>query len=424
MAGITDKEVRSLIARAKRDAVDLSVADGVIPGLNLKASRAGTGSWHFRYYIGDKQKRVVIGQYPAWGISDAREHAKELRRDIDRGKDVAVEKKMARQELARALTIDQLGDDFFARAVKDLAPTTFKQRVSLHKRFVSPLIGNLPAASVTPVMIADVIRRSLASGSSYPRLALVHLARLFAHGVGIGVRAENPCRDLNEKAIVGKSEQSKVRIALNRFELGAFLNALTTIPRQHELAIRLQLLTGVRVGTLTEAKVSEFVLEESVWLIPHSRRKNRRYTDGPFVVPLPPQAVEWVRELILFADKDDFLLPARGRRDSPGRNPRAKSSVINDWLDTMLRESKGAWRRITSHDLRSTCKSWLSELRVDYETRQRYVDHALEGMDAIYDKADYLGKRRAAAELWLNLLNELESGKLDDKVISISSSAA
>ncbi len=38
MAGITDKEVRALIAKAKREGRTVTQADGFIPGLTLTAT--------------------------------------------------------------------------------------------------------------------------------------------------------------------------------------------------------------------------------------------------------------------------------------------------------------------------------------------------------------------------------------------------
>lgn len=116
----------------------------------------------------------------------------------------------------------------------------------------------------------------------------------------------------------------------------------------------------------------------AVWEVPHERRKNRRHTTGPFIIPLPAQAVEWVRELIKLADGNEYLLPVNPIRGAGLRNPLSKRTTVAGWVDQVRAESGGKWRRITPHDLRSTCKSWLSELRVDYETRQRYLDHALE----------------------------------------------
>jgi integrase len=422
MAGITDREVRSLIAMAEKEGKKLTQADGSIPGLTLVASASGTGSWRLRYYAGPKQKEATIGQYPAWGIAEARERAKELRRAVDDGVDVAMEKQRRKQESATALTVDDLAKAYFEKAEKELHGHTFKQRRSIHDRFVSPEIGAFAAASVTPAQIVGVVKKSLTAGKTLPNITLTHCSLIFAHAVGNAIRESNPCRDLKLSAIIGKQDAPKQRTALTATELGAFLPALSSIPRQYALAIRLMLLTGVRVGTLSEARTDEFDTEAGLWRIPHERRKNRRHTTGAFEVPLPAPAVEWVRELLKLADRSEYLLPVESRRHSDARNPMSKRTTIGDWLDRM--EGCGNdWRRITPHDLRSTCKSWLSELRVDYETRQRYLDHALEGMDAVYDKADFISHRLAAAEKWLGFLSDIEAGKESATVIELQNAA-
>lgn len=422
MAGITDKEVRALIAKAQKDEKKLTQADGTIPGLTLVASASGTGSWRLRYYAGPKQKEATIGQYPAWGIAEARDRAKELRRAVDDGVDVALEKQRRKQEATTATTVDDLAAAYFEKAEKELHPHTFKQRRSLHDRFVSPTIGQFRADSISPAQIVEVVKKSLAAGKSLPNITLTHCSLIFAHAVGNAICPANPCRDLKLSAIVGKQDAPKQRISLTATELASFLPALETIPRQYALAIRLMLLTGVRVGTLTEAKIAEFDLDAGLWSVPWGRRKNRRHTTGPFVIPLPEDAVSWIRELVQLADRNAYLLPVESRRHSDARNPMSKRITIGDWLDKMQGCGQD-WRRITPHDLRSTCKSWMSELRIDYETRQRYLDHALEGMNAIYDKSDYIAHRRSAADKWLSFLNDTETGGQSATVINLPSAA-
>lgn len=423
MAGITDKEVRALIAKAKASGKVATQADGMIPGLTMTASKTGLGSWVLRYRTGGKQKETTIGQFPAWGAADAREKAKELRRAVDGGVDVAVEKQMTKLEAINLMTVDGLAAAYFEKAERDLHPHTFKQRKSVHTRFVSPLIGSFPASSVTPAHVVEVVKKGLEGGKTLPRIVLLHVTQLYHHAVGNAVCSSNPCRDIRESAVVGKADAPKLRTALNAVELAAFLPALAMIPRPYALAIRLMLLTGVRVGTLTEAKVSEFDIDAGLWRIPHERRKNRRHTSGPFVVTLPPVGVDWVRELIQLADGADYLLPIEARRHSDARNSMSKRTTLADWLDRMHVNGGGAWRRITPHDTRSTCKSWLSELRIDYETRQRYLDHALTGMDAIYDKSEQLEYLRKAANTWLAFLDSCESGKEVAKVIQLPTAA-
>lgn len=418
MAGITDREVRALIAKAQREGKAQYQAEGTVPGLTISASKTGVASWYIRYRWAGKQKERTIGQYPVWGAADAREKAKELRRDVENGVDIALEKQKQKQEALSAVTVDMLAAEYFDKIEKGMTmktgmrPHTFKQRKSIHDRYVSPLIGRFEASTITPAQVVHVVKKAEAGGKTLPDITLTHCNLLFAHGIGNGACMVNPCRDLKLTAIVGPQEPPKQRIALGAEELRNFLRELHRMPRNYELAVRLMLLTGVRINTIAEAKKEEFKPKFAVWEVPHERRKNRRHTTGPFVIPLPAQAVEWVRELLKLADRDDYLLPVNPIRGAGVRNPLSKRTTIAGWIDRVRTESGGTWQRITPHDLRSTCKTWLSELRVDYETRQRFLDHSLDSaVDAIYDKADYREHRLAAANKWLAFLNDLEAGK-------------
>ncbi len=430
MAGITDKEARALLAKGRQSGKRTTLADGSVPGLTLIAMPSGIGSWRLRYYAGSKQKEVAIGQYPTWGIAEARAKAKELRRAVDDGADVALEKQKKKQEALQAITVDMLAAEYFEKIEKGMTmktgmrPHTFKQRKSIHERYVSPLIGRFVASTVTPAQVVNVVKKAEAGGKTLPDITLTHCNLIFAHGIGNGACTVNPCRDLKLSAIVGPQEPPKQRIALGAEELGNFLRELHRMPRHYELAVRLMLLTGVRINTIAEATVSEFKPDFAVWEVPHERRKNRRHTTGPFVIPLPAEAVEWVRELIKLADGNEYLLPVNPIRGAGARNPLSKRTTIAGWIDRVRTESGGTWPRITPHDLRSTCKTWLSELRVDYETRQRYLDHSLDStVDQIYDKADYREHRLAASNKWLAFLNDLEAGKAQENVIKLPGAA-
>lgn len=421
-AGITDKEVRALIVRAQHEGRTVTQADGSVPGLTATASKAGTLAWVLRYRTGGKQREATIGQYPAWGAADAREHAKELRRSVDKGVDVAAEKQIAKLAKETEWTVDELATCYFEKAEKELAPHTYKQRKRLFETYINPHIGAFPATSIKPQHIVQVVAKSLEGGKTLPKTVLIVMTQLFHHAVARAVVGLNPCRDVRETAVVGKSDPPKPRVKLMLKELSAFLPALASIPRQYELAIRILLLTAVRVGTLTEAKIEEFDLERATWSVPHSRRKNRRHTTGPFVIPLPPAAVEWVRELIVLADRSEYLLPVEARRHSDARNAMSKRTTVGDWLDRMPGCGHD-WRRITPHDARATCRSWLTELKVPYEVRQRYLDHALRGMDVVYDKSDLIEQRREVADQWLGFMTKCEAGDEGAEILPLQRSA-
>lgn len=418
---ITQPTINKLLKQAKEQGKEIVEPDGSVPGLSFKVTANGIGSWILRYYLAGKQKKITIGQYPAWGIADAREKAKQLRREVDAGTDVALEKRRQKKEARSAWTVNDLADYYLKLAVNDLAAHTYGQRSSHYERFIRQGYGSVPVNDIKPSDIADCVRASAGNGTTVPRNVLILWGQMYSIAVGQGLVPVNPCRDLKVSAIVGKRPpDSKLRTALVESELRPFLKALTEIPRHCELAIRLMLLTGVRASQLSECRVEQFDLAAGVWKIPHERRKNRRHTQGPHVMPLPAEAVAWVKELMTMADRAGYLFPLEGRRLTQGRTKYSKPKVFAFWLERMHQGREEQWRRVTPHDLRATCKSLLSELRIDYETRQRYLDHALDSqMDRVYDKADLLDHKADAARRLLAYLRRLEAEEVGSKIVRI-----
>ena len=417
---LNNVRINALIRSAKDSGEETTEADGTVPGLTFKVRGNGKASWLLRYSIGGNKKSVTIGQYPAWGISEARTYAKELRRKSDTGIDVGLDKRQKKQEAAEAWTVDKLAAYYFDLASRDLASHTYKQRLRLYAKYIGPTYGSRPIPSIKPIDIGDSLRESHPFGKTIPRNLLILWTQFFHHAVGQGMVAANPCRDIRPETITGKIAPPKQRIVLHQDELRAFLRAIKAIPRPYELAIRLLLLTGVRISQLSEAKIEEFDLSEGLWRIPPERRKNRRFTHGPHEVSLPAEAAQWVSELIRLADESEYLFPQEGRRHVQGRTPRSKGVTIAGWMHRIREEPPHLWRRVTPHDLRANCKSLLAELRVDYEVRQRYLDHAKEAaMDRVYDKSELTEFKAEAARRLLAYLNRLESESPPQKVVPI-----
>jgi Arm domain-containing DNA-binding protein len=77
-------------------------------GLYLRAHTGGTKSFGFSYRIAGREHRIVIGRYPTWTVEAARERAKELRREVDLGRNPAGEKRDRRE----AATVQDLIDRY------------------------------------------------------------------------------------------------------------------------------------------------------------------------------------------------------------------------------------------------------------------------------------------------------------------------
>jgi Arm DNA-binding domain len=91
-------------------------ADG--DGLYLQVSATGSRSWVFRYKVHGRARDMGLGSFPAVGLAEARQKAKEAREHREAGKDPIAEREAerARQRLAEAnkKSFRQVGEDYIA----------------------------------------------------------------------------------------------------------------------------------------------------------------------------------------------------------------------------------------------------------------------------------------------------------------------
>src|SRR5829696_9318622 len=70
----------------------LEIADAALPGFYLIVQPSGVKSWTVRYRHADKSRKLTLGRYPVFGLSEARERAREALQAITTGRDPCAEK--------------------------------------------------------------------------------------------------------------------------------------------------------------------------------------------------------------------------------------------------------------------------------------------------------------------------------------------
>jgi hypothetical protein len=88
-AQITDRTLRAWL---QAGAVDRGIGDGLTFMASAVSARAGKASWILRYRLKGRSKKKVLGRFPALGLKDARDLARQDREQIERGIDVAAVK--------------------------------------------------------------------------------------------------------------------------------------------------------------------------------------------------------------------------------------------------------------------------------------------------------------------------------------------
>jgi hypothetical protein len=119
-------------------------------------------------------------------------------------------------------------------------------------------------------------------------------------------------------------------------------------------------------------------------------------------VPLPAPAVELLRSLPRFSniDEDGNTKPSEWVLTTNGRAPIQDFSKPKGWLDEAMKRELGSLPHWQVHDIRRTVSTNLARLGVDPFVRRRVLNHALTGVDAVYDRHDYLEQKRRALDIW------------------------
>src|SRR5436190_10856787 len=145
------------VQKAKGPAV---LHDGA--GLYLRVAPSGAKAWVFRYQLGGKRRDMGIGSYPAISLADARQRTAEYRRQRHDGMDPLEARKTERQAqlvaAARGRTFRQCAVEYIAshRAGWRSAKHNDQWESTL-KRFVYPVVGDLPVAAINTGLVMQVL---------------------------------------------------------------------------------------------------------------------------------------------------------------------------------------------------------------------------------------------------------------------------
>ena len=399
---LTDQLLITLTARDR----PIKKSDG--GGLHIVAMPNGKKRWRLAYPFKGKQKTVDGGEYPAVSLHRARVWAEEMKDLIATGIDPIAHKKEAKfQVAADKTTFEMLTREWIEARRPAWSPRYARLIEGRLKNDILPIIGDKPIRSILPRTMLEALRVIEARGS-YEMAHRIknYCSEIFRFGIPDGRCESDPCRDLSAAMIKPPPVRHRAKIEIKDIpEFFARLNADEGSRLSH-LALRWTILTMVRTQETRFAQWTEFEGlggDEPLWRIPAERMKMR----SEHLVPLPPQAVELLRQI---RDTNPFgkagnerlgkfLFPVAGTR----------SDVIseNRMLDVMYR--MGLRGKATVHGFRSLGSTVLNESGLfmpDWIEMQ--LAHMPRGVRGVYNSARYLTHRRKMMEWWGQYLDSAE----------------
>lgn len=378
--------------------------------------------WKFRYRLAGKPRIMNLGSYTAMSLAKARETAKELAARVALGYDVAGEKQERKREaIAKieaekaAWTVARLCDEFFERVILP----RWKHSNIVRSRIendIKPSMGKMKAEDVKPRDVDAMLQQIIKRGA--PTVAndvLRWTKRIFDFAIKRHVVLYNPASAF-DIADAGGKEGARDRW-LTRQEITGLFQAMREMLGRFSIenlyAVRLLLLLAVRKEELVAAPWREFDLDAAVWHLPEERTK----TSAAIDIPLPPLAVETLRELHRLSNGSAYVFPARKMQQR--MIPHIDLNTLNAALAKHIKPKLKDMQNFTIHDFRRTARTHLAALGVDPFVAERCLNHKVKGVEGIYNRHDYFDERRAALNEWAKLLKALEEGRPDYNVVPV-----
>ncbi len=389
---LSDAQLRALKPKAK----PYKVSD--FDGLYVTVTPSGSRLWHLKYRIGGREKRLSFGAYPSVTLSDARKLKDEARATLAAGSDPGVVKqarKRAERE-RRGITFAAQAEAFIDKARREGKASATMSKTEWLLQMACSDFGATPISEVTAPMILACLRRVEAKGNyETARRLRAKIGAVFRYAVANGLAETDPTYALRD-ALIRPTVTPRAAITDPK-ALGELLRAVDGFHGQATTRIALQLLALLvqRPGELRNAKWEEIDLVQKIWSIPGERMKMRR----PHRVPLPDQAVDWIRTLQAVSGQSAFLFPSLRSLHRP---------MSENTLNAALRRLGYSGQEMTAHGFRATFSTLANESGLwNPDAIERQLAHVeTNAVRRAYDRGEHWEERRKMMDWWSDYLDE------------------
>jgi len=376
------------------------VWDLTLTGFGLRISPGGKKSFQILYRHNRLYRRLVIGSYPVMSLADARKWAKNLLGEVAKGHDPAAQRLADRN----AGTFGELAADYLRYYAKR-KKRTWKEDERVINAELLPAWKPRKAKDIARREIRDLVQGIADRDAGVMANRVLSLIRqIFNYGIDNNWLELNPCQRIAKPGV----ETQRDRV-LDLDEIREVWVALDKEPPYEAAALRVQLLTGQRIGEVRRMRGVDIDLDAGWWTIPPEHSKNGR----AHRVPLSVSAVRILRGQAN-CQTDGRVFASRLRKGRPLGYPTIYYSIQR----VIARSGVKNWG---SHDLRRTVATHLASSGVSRLVVSNILNHTDKGVTSIYDRHTYDLDKRMALDAWDRRVQGIIDGKeTTASVISIS----
>ncbi len=406
----TDTYIKSLKPREKKYYVREA------HGFTIRILPTGAKTWLYIYTYEGKRKELNIGTYPAVSLAAARSKFNAAYELHKQGNDPAELERQAKEEADKVPTVKKLIKTYLEKGAK---PGKKECNYLSDKRTlehdVLPVWGDRKAGEIRRRDAIELIEDIAERAPGQARNVMKVCRRMYNFGIDRTMVEINPFNGIT-RAVPKIKPVSRSRV-LTAAEVKLFLEKMndpsTYGDESTKRCLQMILLTGQRPGECAGMHTDE--IKDSWWTIPAERAKtgiaNRVY--------LTDTALQ------LIGDAKGFVF--KSPKEGKCIGVTALSHVIKNNRNAKVKDGRGYGIKsedgppvtenvlgidpFTPHDLRRTCRTFLSEIGILREVAEAVIGHKPPGIVGNYDLYQYEKEKQQAMEAWERKLKTSLPGK-------------
>lgn len=353
-------------------------------GLMLEIKPGGSKTWLVRLQSNGRRRDYGLGSFKDVSLSEARDKAREFRRQLRAGIDPLDAKRKA------TLRIPTFRDA--AKEVHGEHKGSWKntkhgaQWLSTLESYAFPHFGDVRLDMVDTGHVRDALAAIWLVKPETARRVRQRIATVLDYGHGKGWREYPFVMGPVNKALPRQPKKDGHFDAMPFANVPGFVGRLRERSSIGRLALEALILTATRSGEIRGALWSEFDLDSATWTIPAERMKAGKQ----HIVPLSADAVAVFRKAAEYRRATDNIVFHGLKRGKP----------LSDM--TLLKVLRDMDEPCTVHGFRSAFRDWVAEeTTVSGEIAEAALAHAIPNrVEAAYRRTDFLEKRRKLMEAW------------------------
>jgi integrase len=270
MAKLLENTITRLsVSRGKRDAY---AWDSTLPGFGVRAFASGKKSYVVKYQIASQQRKMSLGPALPGTLAETRKKAQDILASARLGRDIAGEKRTARERKRKERTIGDLIRDFLAIKRLEVRPTTYREV----ERHLLELFAPLHSRQIETIGRRDIVEiidvQTKAGKRVQADRCKTSAVTFFNWCIERDYLQANPAAGIKRRTPDDQIERDRV---LSMNELALIWRAAAGETDYYKI-IRLLILTGARADEIGQLAWGEINLESGEIRLPAERMKNRR----------------------------------------------------------------------------------------------------------------------------------------------------